>query len=102
MTAAEHKQHRTRIFISFALVYVLWGSTYLAMRVAVRDFPPYVVGSVRFLISGPIMLAWCALAGKKISITKQDFWRLLTVGVLLLSLANIAVLWAEEYVPSGL
>jgi drug/metabolite transporter (DMT)-like permease len=48
------------------------------------------------------MLAWCALAGKKISITKQDFWRLLTVGVLLLSLANIGVLWAEEYVPSGL
>ncbi|HMF90556.1 MAG TPA: EamA family transporter, partial [Candidatus Angelobacter sp.] len=102
MTAAEHKQQRLRILISFALVYVLWGGTYLAMRVAVREIPPYVIGSVRYIISGLVMLAWCALAGKKISITRQDFFRLLTIGVLLLSLANIGVMWAEVYVPSGL
>src|SRR5262249_26610284 len=102
MTAAEHKQHRLRVLISFALVYVLWGGTYLAMRVAVREIPPYVIGSVRYIISGLVMLAWCALTGKKVRITRQDFVRLLTIGVLLLSLANVGVMWAEKYVPSGL
>ena len=102
MTAAEHKQHRLRVVISFALVYVLWGGTYLAMRVAVREIPPYVIGSVRYIISGLVMLAWCGLSGKSIRITRRDFVRLLTIGVLLLSLANIGVMWAEVYVPSGL
>jgi drug/metabolite transporter (DMT)-like permease len=88
--------------LSFALVYVLWGSTYLAMRVAVGQIPPYVVGSARFLISGVILLAWCAFMGKQIRLNRRDFFRLLTIGVLLLSIANIGVLWAEEYVPSGL
>ena len=54
-------QNRSRIIVAFALLYVLWGSTYLAMRVIVRDMPPYVAGAVRYLAAGPIMLAACAL-----------------------------------------
>jgi drug/metabolite transporter (DMT)-like permease len=88
--------------LAFALVYLFWGSTYLAMRVAVRDLPPYVVGSARYMTAGPVMLAVCALMGRKIRLNRHDFVRLLTVGVLLLSIANVCVLWAEEYVPSGL
>src|SRR5258707_2585316 len=96
------KQHRFRVALAFALVYVLWGGTYLAMRVAVEHIPPYVLGSVRFLIAGASMLAWCALSGRKIKINRHDLPRLLTVGVLLLSVANMGVVWAEEYVSSGL
>jgi drug/metabolite transporter (DMT)-like permease len=95
-------QHKLRVMLAFALVYLFWGSTYLAMRVAVRQVPPYAVGSARYMISGPIMLAVCALLGKRIRLNRHDFARLLTIGVLLLSIANICVLWAEEYVPSGL
>lgn len=95
-------QHRFRVALSFALVYVLWGSTYLAMRVAVGGIPPYAVGSVRYMISGPLMLAVCALMGKKIRLDRHDLVRLGTIGVLLLSISNIGVMWAEEYVPSGL
>jgi len=93
---------RFRVMVSFGLVYVLWGSTYLAMRIAVRDLPPYVAGATRYLIAGPIMLLACALLGRKIRINRQDFVRLLLIGVLLLSMGNIGVLWAEEYVSSGL
>jgi drug/metabolite transporter (DMT)-like permease len=100
--AAREEQHRLRIAISFGLVYVLWGSTYLAMRVAVQHVPPYAVGSVRYMISGLMMLLWCAFSGRKIGVTRQDLVRLLALGVLFLSIANIGVLWAEEYVPSGL
>src|SRR5215472_18730037 len=93
MTPFEHKQHGFRVALSFGLVYVLWGSTYLAMRVAVATVPPYAVGSVRYIISGLLMLAWCALTGRKIRISRSDFVRLLAIGVLLLSIANVGVLW---------
>ncbi len=85
-----------------ALLYVLWGSTYLAMRVIVRDLPPYVAGAVRYLLAGPIMLAVLALAGRKVRLNLQDFRRLLVVSILLLSIGNIGVLWGEVYVSSGL
>jgi drug/metabolite transporter (DMT)-like permease len=93
---------RSRVILAFALLYVLWGSTYLAMRVIVRDMPPYVAGAVRYLSAGPIMLAACALMGRKISLTRLDLRRLLVISILLLSIGNIGVLWGEEYVPSGL
>jgi drug/metabolite transporter (DMT)-like permease len=101
MTKAEQQQ-RSRIIVAFALLYVLWGSTYLAMRVIVRDLPPYAAGAVRYLVSGPLMLAALALMGRKVRINASDFRRLLVIGVLLLSLGNIGVLWGEEYVSSGL
>jgi len=97
-----HKRHQFQVALAFGLVYVLWGATYLAMRVAVEHIPPYVMGGVRFSIAGPLMLAYCALRGKKVSITRHDLPRLFAVGVLLLSIANMGVAGAEEYVPSGL
>src|SRR5260370_15932634 len=102
MTPLEHKRHRFRIAFSFALVYLFWGSTYLAMRVAVATVPPYAVGSVRYMISGSLMLLWCAVTGRKIRVNRNDFVRLLAIGVLLLSISNVGVLWAERYVSSGL
>jgi drug/metabolite transporter (DMT)-like permease len=101
MTSSQQQQ-RSRIILAFALLYVLWGSTYLAMRVVVRDMPPYVAGTVRYLVSGPIMLAACALMGRKISLNRRDLGRLLVISILLLSTGNIGVLWGEEYVSSGL
>jgi drug/metabolite transporter (DMT)-like permease len=95
-------QNRSRIIVAFALLYVLWGSTYLAMRVIVRDMPPYVAGTVRYLAAGPIMLAACALLGRKISLTRRDLGQLLVIAILLLSIGNIGVLWGEIYVSSGL
>src|SRR5947209_13319142 len=95
-------QNKSRIIVAFALLYVLWGSTYLAMRVIVRDMPPYVAGAVRYLIAGPIMLGTLALMGRKVSLNFQDLRRLLVISILLLSIGNIGVLWGEEYVSSGL
>src|SRR5437588_3363967 len=101
MTPSSQPQ-RSRIIVAFALLYVLWGSTYLAMRVIVRDMPPYVAGAVRYLIAGPIMLGTLALMGRKVSLSFQDLRRLLVISILLLSIGNIGVLWGEEYVSSGL
>src|SRR5689334_6089254 len=87
----QAEKHRLRLTVSFALVYVLWGSTYLAMRVAVRDFPPLVVGATRYLAAGPVMLAACALLRRKIALTRHDFLRLLAIGVALLSVGNMGI-----------
>jgi drug/metabolite transporter (DMT)-like permease len=102
MTGSQQQAQRSRIIVAFALLYVLWGSTYLAMRVIVRDMPPYVAGAVRYLVAGPIMLAALALMGRKVRLSLQDLRRLLVISILLLSIGNIGVLWGEEYVSSGL
>ncbi|HZU22818.1 MAG TPA: EamA family transporter [Terriglobales bacterium] len=91
-----------RVWSAFALVYVFWGSTYLAISIAVRTIPPAMLCATRFLISGPLMLAWCAVSGHRIRIGAQDAWRLGVIGVLLLSGGNAMVAWSEQYTPSGI
>jgi drug/metabolite transporter (DMT)-like permease len=83
-------------------VYVLWGSTYLGIRIVVEHIPPSVMGASRFLLAGLPMLGWCALRGRRIALTAGDFWRVLAIGVLLLTGGNVMVAWSEQYVPSGL
>jgi drug/metabolite transporter (DMT)-like permease len=102
-TQREHEEtHRLRVGTSFALVYLFWGSTYLAIEIAGRHFPAALVGALRFLIAGTLMLAWCAVTGKKIVISRKDALRLLLVGVLLLTGGNVILIWTEQYINSGL
>src|SRR5271155_5462094 len=96
------KQHRLKVVAAFACVYVLWGSTYLAMRIVVEHIPPAMMGGIRFLASGGIMMTWCALSGRKLRVTRAEFIRLAIIGVLLLGTGNVMVAWGEQYVPSGL
>jgi len=100
--SAKSAPNRTRILLSFACVYLFWGSTYLAMRFGVEVLPPFVLGSVRFAISGPLLLVLSAIFGLKIRPTRQEFGRLAIIGVLMLGCGNTAVIWAEQYIPSGL
>ena len=97
----QAQSHRLRVSVSFGLVYFFWGSTYLAILIAVRHFPAPVLGALRFLISGALMLGWCAFSGKKIAISRGDFLRLLLIGVLLLIGGNTVLAWAEESINSG-
>lgn len=99
---AEAKSHRARVGVSFGLVYFFWGSTYLAILIAVRHFPAALLGALRFLIAGVLMLGWCALTGKKIAISRKDALRLLLVGVLLLTGGNVVLAWTEKFINSGL
>src|SRR5437764_14506576 len=96
------QSHRLRIGVSFALVYFFWGSTYLAILIAVRHFPAALLGGLRFLIAGALMLGWCALTGTKIAISGKDALRLLLVGVLLLTGGNVVLAWTEQFINSGL
>ncbi|MBV8205538.1 MAG: EamA family transporter [Acidobacteria bacterium] len=88
--------------LAFALVYVFWGSTYLGISVAIRSVPPALMCATRFFISGPLMLAWCALSGRAIRIRPRETYRLALIGVLLLTGGNAMVAWSEQFTPTGI
>ena len=101
MTASE-RQFRFRVALAFGLVYVFWGSTYLGIRIAVEHIGPELMTGVRFPVAGIIMLAACALAGRRVAITGREFLRQGIIGALLLSVSNVTLAWAEQYIRTGL
>ena len=90
-----------KVAIAFFAVYVCWGMTYLAMRVAVEDIPPHLMSGSRFVVAGVVLYAWARLRGD--SAPTLNHWRSAAVigGFLLLG-GNASVAWAEQRVPSGL
>ncbi len=72
------------------------------MRYGVEVLPPFVLASARYLIAGPIMLALSAIFKLKMRPSRQEWGRLAIIGVLMLGCGNTAVMWAEQYIPSGL
>ncbi len=101
MTVAE-RQFRFRVALAFGLVYVFWGSTYLGIRIAVEHIGPELMTGVRFPVAGIIMLAACALAGRRVAISGREFLRQGIIGALLLSVSNVTLAWAEQYIRTGL
>src|SRR3984957_14016226 len=99
---AKSPPNRTRILLCFACVYLFWGSTYLAMRYGVEVLPPFVLGSVRFLMAGVLMLAASAVLKRKMWPNRKELVRLVVIGVLMLGCGNTSVIWAEQYLPTGL
>lgn len=101
MTAPATTSARSRIVAAFAAVYVVWGSTYLAIRYAVATMPPFLMAGARFAVSGVLLYAWARRGGAPAP-TKREWRDAAITGVLMLCLGNGAVGWAEQRVPSGL
>ena len=93
---------RWKIIVAFGLVYVFWGSTYLGIGIAVEQIPPGIVCAARFLIAGTVMLAYCALTGRRIRFSARQLSHLAAVGILLLMGGNLTLAYAERIVPTGL
>ena len=90
-----------RVVAAFAVVYVVWGSTYLAIRYAVETLPPFLMAGSRFVLAGLLLYGWAAWHGARLPSTTAWRWALL-VGALFVPLGNGLVVWAEQTVPSGL
>jgi len=94
--------HRFQVVVAFALVYVFWGSTYLAIGMtSAEGIPPFVMCALRFLIAGPLMLAACAVLGRRVKVSRREAAHLAAIGILLLVGGNGTLAWAEQYVPTG-
>ncbi|MBX7151228.1 EamA family transporter [bacterium] len=90
-----------KIVLAFAAIYLIWGSTYLAIKFAIATVPPFLMAGIRFLIAGAIMYAFARFRTPERPTLIH--WRSATViGGLLLMGGNGGVTWAEQFVPSGL
>jgi drug/metabolite transporter (DMT)-like permease len=89
------------LVFAFAAIYLIWGSTYLAIRVGVETIPPFLMASTRFTLAGALLFTWCLARGAPLPTAVH--WRSgAIVGGLLLCGGNGLVSWAEQWVPSGL
>ena len=92
---------RTALIVAFASIYLIWGSTYLAMRVAVFTMPPFLMAGARFGFAGVLLFAFLVFRGTKLPTPAQ--WRVnAIIGTFLLLGGNGLVAWAEQTIPSGI
>ncbi|MBS1529971.1 MAG: EamA family transporter, partial [Bacteroidetes bacterium] len=102
MTTAQNKPASAfMVVVAFATVYLVWGSTYFFIRMAVLGMPPLLLGALRFTTAGLLMLIWCIIKGEKIFIRKSLI-NSAVAGVLLLCIGNGIVIWVEQTLPSAM
>jgi drug/metabolite transporter (DMT)-like permease len=92
---------KARIWTALIAVYIVWGSTYLAIRFAVETMPPFLMAAARFLIAGGILFAWRRKAGDALP-TRRQWKSAAIIGLFLLLGGNGGVVWAEQRVVSGI
>ncbi len=93
---------RPAVLAAYVTVSLVWGSTYLAIRIGVQHLPPALFGGIRFTIAGAILLAFARALGRPWPRRPQDWMTAAVVGTLLVSCGNGVVIWAEQYVESGM
>src|SRR5215218_5312845 len=92
---------KAKVIAAYAAIYIIWGSTYLAIKVAIETMPPFAMAATRFLTAGIILYIWSRLHSNVR--TKPVHWfHAMGLGVLLLCGGNAGVVWAEKHIASGL
>lgn len=91
---------KSKIWLALLALYIVWGSTYLGIKVAIETIPPFFHASIRFLVSGIILVVWQRSAGQAMP-TRKQWISTAIIGTLLLLGGNGLVSWAEQFIPSG-
>src|SRR5687767_12880155 len=89
-------------FLALAAVCIIWGTTYLALRIVVVGFPPFLFTALRQTTAGLLLLGFMFTLGKAAIPAKDQLWRHAIGGFFMLSLGNGLVAWAEMHIPSGI
>ncbi len=99
---ARTPQVSSRIWLGLAVVYVVWGSTYLGIDLAVRTIPPFLMAAVRFLIAGSLLYAWAVRRGDRSDRPTARQWvSAFLIAAPMLAVGNAAVGWAEQTLDTG-
>ncbi|MES2275627.1 MAG: EamA family transporter [Bacteroidota bacterium] len=101
MKPAQKSVSPALVIVAFAIVYVVWGSTYFFIQMAIHGFPPMLMGATRFLVAGALMLGWCHIKGDNIWVRK-DIMASGISGLLMLFVGMSTVIWAELSLPSAM
>jgi drug/metabolite transporter (DMT)-like permease len=90
-----------QIFLAFAVIYLVWGSTFLAIRIGVREMPPFLMAAMRFLAAGALLYGWTRLRGTA-NPTRREWVAATLLSILIFMLDYGLLFWAEQRVPSGI
>jgi drug/metabolite transporter (DMT)-like permease len=103
MSAPNEIAHRPvwKTLLAFAIIYFVWGSTYLAIRVGVREVPPFLLAAMRFVVAGLVLYLWMIAQGER-SPRRREWMAVLLMAVLIFVVDYGSVFWAEQRVSSGL
>ena len=99
--STPNRQLNIKVIVAFAIVYVVWGSTFFFIHRALTGFTPFLLGAIRFSTAGVLMLSWCHFKGHRI-FHKPTILRAGLMGLLLLYIDNGVIIWVEQFMPSGL
>src|ERR1700726_3820152 len=99
----EAKSHRPtwKTLLAFAIIYFVWGTTFLAIRVGVREVPPFALAAMRFLVAGLVLYGWMIARGER-SPTRRQWTSAFVLAILIFVLDYGLLFWAEQRVPSGI
>ena len=98
--AVRPRLNRATVILAFLSIYLIWGSTYLAIRYAVDTIPPLYTAGFRHLVAGTILLVWCL--AKRLRPTWGQVRASIVIGVFFFLIGHGTLHWAEQKVPSGL
>ncbi len=97
MDANSHRQ-TWKILLAFAIIYLVWGSTFLAIRIGVREVPPFLLAGMRFLVAGLVLFGWMIARGERSPSGRQ--WASVTLIAFLIFVLDYGqMFWAEQRVP---
>jgi len=101
MDSRSESARRGSAYLAWIAVCVLWGTTYLAIRIGLETIPPALLGGLRYTVAGSLLAAMLAFRGERMPPSSQ--WPgLALVGLLTICIGNGGVIWAEQWVPSGI
>ncbi len=92
----------TKAYAALLVVCIVWGTTYLALRIGVTTFPAFLFSALRQILAGILLLSVLLLLPSKISISRKDIIRQIIPGILMIALGNGVIAWSEKFIPSGL
>ena len=90
-----------KILLAFAMIYFVWGSTFLAIRIGVHEVPPFLLAAMRFFTAGLVLYAWLRLKGTPAP-SRREWISASALGALIFVLDYGCLFWAEQRVPSGI
>src|SRR3977135_2268856 len=96
---AQTRHATWKTLLAFAIIYFVWGSTFLAIRVGVREVPPFLLAAMRFFIAGVVLYVWMIARGERSPSVRQ--WMSVSLLAVLIFVFDYGLLfWAEQRVPS--
>ncbi len=101
MTISTPAESKLKVTLAFGAIYLVWGSTFYAVKIALLSFPPFLLSGLRLLLAGTTLLLYCVIIKEKLP-TVQDLLKNVAAGLVIFMGGIVAVVWAQQYIASSL